>query len=257
IGNQSVLKLLSADYTFLNQRLAEHYGVRGVLGSQFRRVAVADPNRRGLLGKSAVLLRTSYGDRTSPVLRGAWVLEKLMGTPPTPPPPGVETNLNAKEGGQPTTLRARLELHRQAKSCSQCHGVIDPIGLALENFDVTGAWRTRDSGLPVNSATVLPSGVAIAGAAQLNDQLLARPDEFVQTLTEKLLMYATGREVESSDMPQVRQIVRDSAKDDYRFFDIVRGIVRSDAFRLQAPPHDAAPGEHPKTTTASTIASAK
>jgi len=257
IGNQSVLKLLSADYTFLNQRLAEHYGVRGVLGSQFRRVAVADPNRRGLLGKSAVLLRTSYGDRTSPVLRGAWVLEKLMGTPPTPPPPGVETNLNAKEGGQPTTLRARLELHRQAKSCSQCHGVIDPIGLALENFDVTGAWRTRDSGLPVNAATVLPSGVAIAGAAQLNDQLLARPDEFVQTLTEKLLMYATGREVESSDMPQVRQIVRDSAKDDYRFFDIVRGIVRSDAFRLQAPPHDAAPGEHPKTTTASTIASAK
>jgi mono/diheme cytochrome c family protein len=249
--NRNVLELLSANYTFLNQRLAEHYGVSGVLGSQFRRVTVSDPNRRGLLGKSAVLLRTSYGDRTSPVLRGAWVLEKLMGTPPTPPPPGVETNLNAKEGSQPTTLRARLELHRQSKTCSQCHGVIDPIGLALENFDVTGAWRTRDTGLPVNSATVLPSGVAITGAAQLNDQLLGRPDEFVQTMTEKLLMYATGREVEPSDMPQVRQIVRDAGKDDYRFFDLVKGIVRSDAFRMQAPPHEGAHGEQPKPTLAS------
>ena len=252
LENRSVLKLLSADYTFLNQRLAEHYGVKGVLGTQFRRVTVPDANRRGLLGKSAVLLRTSYGDRTSPVLRGAWVLEKLMGTPATPPPPGVETNLNAKEGAAPTTLRARLEVHRQTKSCNQCHGVIDPIGLAMENFDVTGAWRTLDTGLPVNAATVLPSGVPINGVAQLNDQLLARPDEFVQTLTEKLMMYATGRELESSDMPQVRQIVRDSEKGGYRFFDIVKGIVHADAFRLQAPPHEGA-----KDKPAPTVASAR
>jgi len=250
LENRSVLQLLSADYSFLNQRLAEHYGMKGVLGTQFRRVTLTDVNRRGLLGKSAVLLRTSYGDRTSPVLRGAWVLEKLMGTPATPPPPGVETNLNAKEGAAPTTLRARLEVHRQAKGCNQCHGVIDPIGLAMENFDVTGAWRSQDSGLPVNAATVLPSGVAIKGVAQLNDQLLSRPDEFAQTLTEKLMMYATGRELESSDMPQVRQIVRNSEQGSYRFFDIVKGIVNSDAFRLQAPPHERA-AEKPKTTVAS------
>jgi len=250
LNDKSVLELLAANYTFLNQRLAEHYGVEDVLGSQFRRVTLSDPARRGLLGKSAVLLRTSYADRTSPVLRGAWVLEKLLGTPPTPPPPGVETNLNAKEGAPPTTLRARLEVHRTNKTCNQCHGVIDPIGLAMENFDVTGAWRTRDSGQPVNAATVLPNGVKIDGVAQLNDQLLARPDQFVQTLTGRLLMYGTGRELEANDMPQVRQIVRDTAKNNYHFFDIVRAVAMSDAFRLQAPPHEKAPDEKPKPTVA-------
>ena len=249
LENKSVLELLSADYSFVNERLAAHYGMNGGLGAQFRRVQLTDTNRRGLLGKGAVLLRTSYGDRTSPVLRGAWVLEKLLGTPATPPPPGVETNLNAKEGAAPTTLRARLELHRQAKSCNQCHGVIDPIGLAMENFDVTGAFRTRDSGLAVDASTVLPNGVAINGVSELRNNLLARPAQFAQTMTEKLMMYSIGREVEPSDMPQVRQIVREAAPNNYRFFDIVTGIVNSDAFRLQGPPH-AAPGA-PQPTIAS------
>jgi Protein of unknown function (DUF1592)/Protein of unknown function (DUF1588)/Protein of unknown function (DUF1585)/Protein of unknown function (DUF1587)/Protein of unknown function (DUF1595) len=250
LQNKSALELLSADYTFLNERLARHYGMSNVFGTQFRRVQLADANRRGLLGKSAVLLRTSYGDRTSPVLRGAWVLEKLMGTPATPPPPGVETDLNPKVGSKPTTLRARLEVHRQTKSCNQCHGVIDPIGLAMENFDVTGAWRTKDTGLAVDASTRLPSGVKIDGVSQLRDNMLARPDQFVQAMSEKLLMYAVGRELEPSDMPQIRQIVRNAAKDNYRFFSIVTGIVTSDAFRLQAPAHDSHHGEKSATTVA-------
>jgi hypothetical protein len=249
LSNKSVLELLSANYSYLNERLATLYGVPGVLGPQFRRVELNIPARRGLLGKSGVLLRTSYGDRTSPVLRGSWVLEKLLGTPPTPPPPGVETNLNAKEGAAPTTLRARLEVHRQSKSCNQCHGVIDPLGLAMENFDVIGAWRTKDTGLPVNAASVLAGGAPIDGVNQLNDYLLTRSDQFVQTITGRLMMYASGREVEADDMPQVRAIVRESAKNNYRFFDIVRAVTMSDAFRMQAPPHEKAPAI--KTTVAS------
>ena len=249
LSNKSVLELLSANYTYLNERMATLYGVEGVLGPQFRRVEMNFAPRRGLLGKSAVLLRTSYGDRTSPVLRGSWVLEKLMGTPPTPPPPGVETNLNPKEGAAPTTLRARLEVHRQTKSCNQCHGVIDPLGLPLENFDVIGAWRTKDTGLPVNAASVLAGGTSVDGVTQMNDYLLSRPDQFVQTITGRLLMYATGREVEADDMPQVRAIVRETAKGNYRFFDIVRAVTLSDAFRMQAPPHEKAPAT--KTTVAS------
>jgi hypothetical protein len=249
LNNKSVLELLSANYSYLNERMAGLYGVKGVLGPQFRRVELGDPVRRGLLGKSGVLLRTSYGDRTSPVLRGAWVLEKLLGTPPTPPPPGVETNLNPKEGAPPTTLRARLEIHRQTKSCNQCHGVIDPLGLAMENFDVIGAWRTKDSGLPVNSSSVLAGGAPVEGVNQLNDYLLTRADQFVQTIAGRLMMYATGREVEADDMPQVRAIVRETAKNNYHFFDIVRAVTMSDAFRMQAPPHEKAPTI--KTTVAS------
>ena len=249
LNNKSVLELLSANYSYLNERMAGLYGVQGVLGPQFRRVELNNPVRRGLLGKSGVLLRTSYGDRTSPVLRGAWVLEKLLGTPPTPPPPGVETNLNPKEGAPPSTLRARLEVHRQTKSCNQCHGVIDPLGLPLENFDVIGAWRTKDTGLPVNATTTLASGAYVDGVVQMNDYLLSRPDQFAQTIAGRLLMYATGREVEADDMPQVRAIVRETAKGDYRFFDIVRAVTLSDAFRMQSPPHEKAPAT--KTTVAS------
>jgi hypothetical protein len=250
LGNRSVLDLLGADYTFLNANLANHYGMRGVTGSQFRRVQLTDPVRFGLLGKAAVLLRTSYADRTSPVLRCAWVLERLLGTPPTPPPPGVETNLTAPEGQAPTTLRARLEVHRSVKSCNQCHGVIDPLGLALENFDVTGAWRTRelDSRLPVDATTVLPDGTPVNGVVQLREALLRQPEQFAWALTQKLLMYATGREVEPQDMPQVRQIVRDAAEGGYRFFDLVHGVVNSDAFRMQGPPHEE--GEKSKATVA-------
>jgi hypothetical protein len=251
LQNQSIVTLISGEYSFLNDRLARHYGQKGVLGSQFRRVKLDDEHRYGLLGKGAVLLRTSYGDRTSPVLRGAWVLERVLGTPPTPPPPGVVTDLTAKEGDAPMTLRARLEVHRQVKSCNQCHGVIDPIGLAMENFDVTGAYRTKDTGLPVNASTVLPNGLAIDGVSQLRSALLQRPEQFAISFTRMLMMYGTGREVEPDDMPQVRAIVHAAARDNYRFFDIVKGVVHSDAFRLQGPPHDSGHGDEAKTTVAS------
>ena len=183
-----------------------------------------------------MLLRTSYGDRTSPVLRGAWVLEKLVGTPPSPPPPGVETDLTTPPGEQPKTIRARLEEHREDPTCDFCHGVIDPYGLPLENFTVTGQWRDSDwaADALIDAATVLPGNVAIAGPSELRRTLLRRPDQFVHAITEKLMIYALGRELEYHDMPQVRAIVRAAAQDDYRFSAIVTGIVTSDAFRMQA-----------------------
>ena len=236
LEDENVQELLAAEHTFLNERLAQHYGITSVRGAQFRRVILEDEARRGLLGKGAVLLRTSYGDRTSPVLRGAWVLEKLVGTPPSPPPPNVETDLSTPEGEQPRTIRARLEEHRANPSCNFCHGVIDPYGLALENFTVTGQWRDVDwrADAPIDASTVLPDGRSIEGPAELRRALLRRPDQFVQALTEKLMMYALGRELEYHDMPQVRAIVRAAAEDDYRFSSIVAGIVSSDAFRMQA-----------------------
>jgi hypothetical protein len=234
--DRDVRELLTADHTFVNDRLAAHYGIEGVYGPQFRRVTLTDPARHGLLGKAAVLLRTSYSDRTSPVLRGAWVLARLMGTPPTPPPPGVETNLSTPEGEQPKTIRVRLEQHRVNSSCNGCHGVIDPYGIALENFTVLGEWRDRDreADAPIDASTVLPSGVPADGPVALTEALLARPDQFVQALTEKLLMYALGRELEYHDMRQVRRIVRDAEKQNYSLAAIVTGIVTSDAFRMQA-----------------------
>jgi hypothetical protein len=240
LEDQPVTSLLDADWTYLNENLARHYGIGGVLGPQFRRVQLLDERRHGLLGKGAVLMRTSYGDRTSPVLRGAWVLEKLMGTPPSPPPPEVETDLSVPEGGQVTTIRARLEKHRDNPSCNQCHGVIDPIGLALENFSVIGQWRDRDSeaNAAIDASTVMPDGTAIEGPVQLRAQLLKRPDMFAQALTEKLMMYAINRELEYFDMPQVRAIVAQAARQDYRLSALINGIVSSDAFRLQAKPHE-------------------
>jgi mono/diheme cytochrome c family protein len=236
LEDRSIILLLSADYSFLNERMARHYGMSGVFGPQFRRVTLTDPNRFGVLGKSAVLLRTSYGDRTSPVLRGAWIMERVLGAPPTPPPPGVSTNLNVPEGQKVTTLRARLEHHRAAKSCNQCHGVIDPIGLAMENFDVTGAWRDRDdaANARIDASTVLPSGVAVAGPIELRNTLLSRPEQFALAFSQKLMMYGLGRAVEANDLKQVRALVHAAAKSDYRFSDIVLGVVTSDAFRMQA-----------------------
>jgi hypothetical protein len=233
--DRSVVELLTADYTFLNERLARHYGISDVTGAQFRKVSLVDKARFGLLGKAAVQLRTSYGDRTSPVLRGAWVLDKLMGTPPTPPPPDTATDLSQKDGDQPKTVRARLEQHRDKASCKMCHGVIDPTGLALENFDVIGRWRTMDSeaNIPIDASTVLPTGVAINGVVELRTQLVAHPEVFAQTVTERLLMYAVNRQLEYFDMPQVRGIVRAAAKDNYKLSSIVLGIVNSDAFRKQ------------------------
>jgi hypothetical protein len=236
LEDQNVQKLLTADHTFVNERLARRYGVPAIVGPQFRRVVLPDKARHGLLGKAAVQLRTSYGDRTSPVLRGAWVLDKLLGTPPSPPPPGVETDLQTPEGEQPMTLRARLEAHRANTSCKACHGVIDPYGLALENFTATGSWRDYDeeADAPIDASTELPGGLPITGPVELTQALLRRPDQFVQALTEKLMMYALGRELEHYDMPQVRKVVRDAAAQDYRFSAIVTGIIRSDAFRMQA-----------------------
>ncbi len=236
LEDTNVEQLLTADYTFLNERLAKHYGITTVQGAQFRRVHLEDENRYGLLGKGAVLLHTSYGNRTSPVVRGAWVLDKLRGTPPAPPPPNVVTDLSTPPGAQPKTMRAMLEQHRANPTCNMCHGVIEPHGLPLEHFTVTGQWRDVDwqANAPIDSKVTMPDGKEIEGPADLRRALLSRPGQFVQALTTKLMMYALGREIEPQDMPQVRAIVRAAAKNDYRFSSIVAGIVSSDAFRMQA-----------------------
>jgi len=248
LEDRNVGDLLTADHTFLNERLARHYGIRSVLGPQFRRVTLEDPRRWGLLGKGAVLLRTSYGDRTSPVLRGAWILGKLMGTPPTPPPPDVDVgDLSNVKGAPAKTVRARLEGHRTRPGCNQCHGVIDPIGLAMENFDAIGRWRDTDAEAkaPIDANTVLTNGRPIEGPVQLREALFGGRDVFVRAFTEKLMMYALGRELKSYDMPQMRAIVRRAATQDYRLSAIVSGIVASDAFRMQAAAEGtAAKGAH-------------
>jgi hypothetical protein len=236
-NDRSVLELLTGDHTFLNERLARHYGISGVTGNQFREVTLTAKERWGVLGKGAVMLRTSYGDRTSPVLRGAWVLDKLLGTPPTPPPPDTATDLSQKAGEQPKTVRARLEQHRDKASCRMCHGVIDPTGLALENFDAIGRWRTTDSqaNAPIDASTVLPSGVPINGVVELRAQLVDQPETFARTVTERLMMYGVNRPLEYFDMPQIRAIVRGAAKDNYKLSSLVLGIVKSEAFREQGP----------------------
>ncbi|HHX83481.1 MAG TPA: DUF1592 domain-containing protein, partial [Pseudomonadaceae bacterium] len=219
LEDRSVHDLLSADWTFLNESLARHYGIEGVRGSQFRRVTLEDSYRWGLLGKGATLLRTSYGDRTSPVLRGAWVLDRLVGTPPAPPPPNVEVDLSIREGEVPVTMRARLEEHRENPTCMSCHGAIDPPGLALENFDVTGRWREVDvlANAAIDSSTVLASGKEITGPVELRNHLLSTPDQLPQTITHRLMMYALSREVEYFDMPQIRRIVKEAAAQNYTF----------------------------------------
>ncbi|MBX5461708.1 MAG: DUF1592 domain-containing protein [Steroidobacteraceae bacterium] len=239
-SDRSVLDLLRSDVTFVNERVALQYGIPNIRGAQFRPVRLTDPNRWGLLGKGAVLMSTSYGNRTSPVLRGSWILETLMGTPPSSPPPGVEQFKETEPGGKVETVRERLELHRTAKSCNSCHGVIDPLGFALENYDVVGKWRDRDvdAGTAIDASGKLASGVAVTGPAELSRALLARPDQFVQALTEKLMVFALGRPVRYQDMPTVRAIVRQAAAEDYRFEAIVKGIVKSDAFRKRQLPAD-------------------
>ena len=242
-ANRSVLDLLRSDETFLNERVATQYGLKNIRGAQFRPVRLTDPNRHGLFGKGAVLMGTSYGNRTSPVLRGSWVLENILGTPPTPPPPGVEGFKEGEAGKKVTTVRERLEQHRAAKSCNACHGVIDPLGFALENFDVVGGWRNRDldAGSVIDASGTLASGQPVKNPSQLNKALLARPDQFVQTLTEKLMVFALGRPLRAQDMPAVRAIVRQAATEDYRLEAIVKGIARSDAFRMNLLPAAAAP----------------
>ncbi|MES2627095.1 MAG: DUF1592 domain-containing protein [Pseudomonadota bacterium] len=235
LGNRSVVDLINADYTFVNESLARQYGIADIYGPQFRQVTLADENRWGLLGKGAMLLRTSYGDRTSPVLRGAWVLDRIMGTPPTPPPPNVETDLSVREGEKPTTVRARLEAHRANPTCQGCHGVIDPPGLALENFDVTGRWRDKDAAAneTIDATTTLSNGTTMSSPADLRRYLTSRPDQFPTTVTKRLMMYALNREIEYFDMPQIRAIVHAAAQNNYTFSALVTGIVNSDSFRRQ------------------------
>ena len=234
-SERSVLDLLTADHTFLNETLARHYGMNDVRGPRFRRVELDDPNRFGLLGKGGVLLVSSYPNRTSPVLRGQWLLDNLLGTPPAEPPPNVEALVETVEGQKASTVRARLEVHRSNSSCNGCHGVIDPLGFALENFDAVGRWREtdREAGEPIDASGVLVDGTAVTGPVELRAALLARPDQLVQTLTEKLMTYGLGRSLEHTDMPTVRRIVRDAAANDYRFSDLVWGIVESTQFRMK------------------------
>ena len=232
--NQSALDLLRADYTFLNERLARHYGIKGVYGTRFRRVTLTDPNRRGLLGHGSILSLTSIANRTSPVIRGKYVMATLLNTPPLPPPPNVPPLEDSAEKEKPTTVRQQLERHRANPVCASCHRNIDPIGFALENFDPVGRWRESDQAeLPVDSAGVLVDGRRVDGPIALREALLSRPDVFVGAVTENLLIYALGRGLDPADMSVVRSIVKNAAADDYRFMSIVMGIVKSAPFQMR------------------------
>ena len=247
--DRPVLELLTANHTFVNERLALHYGIPNVRGDRFRRTTLTDANRWGLLGKGAVLLTTSYANRTAPVLRGAWILENLLGTPPSPPPPDVEAFQENKDGEKQRSVREIMEQHRAKPSCNACHGVMDPLGFALENFDAIGEWRAEDrfAATPIDASGQLIDGTAVRSPADLRAALMKRPEQFVQTLTERLMTYALGRTVDYYDMPTVRKIVREAARDKYRFSSIVMGIVRSDAFRMRMVPEP----ERPSSSTAS------
>ncbi len=231
--DHNITELLTADYSFLNERLALQYGVPNVRGDQFRKVKLADSRRWGLLGKGAMLMSTSYGNRTAPVLRGNWILERITATPPAAPPPGVEALKENQPGERPMSVRERLEQHRAKPSCNACHGVMDPLGFALENFDAIGSWRGKDreAGTVIDASSVLAGGHPINGPDELRAALASRPDQFAQALTEKLMIFALGRTVEYQDMPRIRAIVRDAARQDYRFSALVAGIVGSDQFQ--------------------------
>ena len=239
--DSSVLDLLRAQHTFVNETLAWRYGIDGIRGNHFRRVELEDSARWGLLGKGALLLASSYPNRTSPVLRGEYVMRNIIGVPPAPPPPEVETDLDNIAPEESLTVRERLARHRESPSCNGCHGVMDPLGFALENFDVDGTWRDvdRETGKPIDASGTLPDGLKIGGPQELRAALLERPEQFVQTFVEKLMAYSLGRSVEWYDMPAVRQIVRESAEDDYAFSAIVLGIVQSVPFTTR----DASAGE--------------
>jgi mono/diheme cytochrome c family protein len=227
--------LVDADYTFVDERLARHYGIPNVYGSYFRRVTLApDSPRRGLLGHGSILTVTSIANRTSPVMRGKWVLENLLGTPPPEPPPGVEVNLDEDpKAAKPTTLRQRLEMHRANPVCASCHKIMDPMGFALENFDLVGGWREKDGLFPIDSTGQLADGTPLKGAADLRKAVLDRSDAFMTVATEKLLIYALGRPLHATDMSTVREVVRTAARNDQRFSALVLGVVESPLFRLR------------------------
>ena len=233
--DRSVFDLYDADYTYLNERLARHYGIEGVTGDEFRRVKYPDERRRGLLGHASILTLTSHADRTSPVLRGKWVMEVLMGTPPPPPPPGVP-DLEESDGsvdGRRLTTRERMEAHRSSPTCNACHRFIDPIGLALDNYDVTGRWRIRENGAPLDTRGEFYDGTLLDGPASLVEALLRRPEPLLRTFTQNLMAYAIGRRVEYYDQPTIRAITREAEERGFRMSAFVLGVVQSDAFQLQ------------------------
>jgi len=231
--DRPVLDLLTADHTFLNGRLARHYGIGGIYGSQFRRVTVKDDFRRGLLGQGSILALTSHAERTSPVVRGKWILENILGMPVPPPPPDVPPLRENKDRDKPLTMREQMVEHRANAVCASCHKTMDPIGLALENFDAVGAWRTRDAGGPIDVSGVLADGTEVNGVVDLRNAIVSRPDMFVGTVTEKLLTYALGRGLDYRDMPAVRGIVREAAQNNYKMSSIILGVIRSTPFQMR------------------------
>ncbi len=236
--DRSVLDLLRADYTYLNERLARHYEIPDIYGSHFRRVQLPEEHahRRGLLGQGSILTVTSYANRTSLVLRGKWVLNNILGTPPPPPPPNVPSLQDGKQGGKVLSLRERMELHRAAPACMTCHKLMDPLGFALENFDGVGHWRTYDGDTVIDSSGVMPDGTQFAGPAGLREALRTKEEQFVRTVTEKLLIYAVGRGLEHYDAPVIRKILRETAENDYRWSSLIHGIVKSTAFQMRRSP---------------------
>jgi hypothetical protein len=233
--DRSIIDLLDADFTFVDERLARHYGIPDVHGSRMRRIALtADDPRRGLLGQGSMLTVTSVATRTSPVSRGKWILENVLGLPALVPPPGVEVNLEKDPAEvKVTSLRKRMEAHRTNPVCASCHKIMDPIGFALEPFDLVGTWRERDGGMPVDASGQLVDGTPLRGPADLRQALLSRSDAFVTTATERLLTYALGRPVEYYDMPTVRSIVHRAARNDYKFSSLVLGVIESAPFQMK------------------------
>jgi hypothetical protein len=239
-GNRSVLDLMTADYTFLNEPLAKHYGIPNITGSHFRRVTLPDGSpRRGLLGHGSILSLTSYSTRTSAVLRGKYVLENLLASPPPPPPPNVPS-LNTERSGQPLSMREAMQLHRANPACASCHARMDPIGFALESFDALGRWRAEENGRPLDVSSALPDGTTVEGIEGVRRLVLRDPALFVEAMTGKLLMYALGRNIQYFDQPTIRVIAAESARQNYTFGSLVLGVVSSVPFQsrmAQGAPH--------------------
>ncbi len=231
--DRPVTDLLTANYTFVNERLAIHYGIPNILGNRFRRVTLSDPNRFGLLGQGSILMLTSTATRTSPVQRGKYVMEVLLGTPPPPPPPNVPALKEAAEILKPQSVRERLEEHRKNPACAGCHALMDPIGFSLENFDAVGVWRANDSGFRVEPAGQMFDGSKLNGPVSLRQAILNRSDVFMGTFTENLLAYGLGRVLEPYDMPAVRAIARDAAPNNNRFSSFLLGVVKSTPFQMR------------------------
>ena len=248
-ATRSLLDLYTADYTFVNERLARHYGFQGVIGTQFRRVAYPDATRRGILGQGSMLVQTSLANRTSPVLRGKWVMEVLLGTPPPPPPPNIPAleEVGEAKDGKLLTTRERMEMHRANPTCNACHRFMDPIGLSLDSFDVTGRMRIRENGMPLDTRGDYYDGSPINDLSQLTAALMKRPEPLVRTFTENLMAYALGRRIENYDQPAVRAIAKQGGADGYRMSAFILGVVKSDAFQRKR-------SEPPATTDAGPVA---